>query len=100
MKVRLEDVSSVVDESVRAVATATTRTAGRRGVRTTSWNADLERPLGGRFEFVETLLRELDAALRELNAWILVDQLLVELAEAFILLIDCPTFFSIEGHLN
>ena len=72
----MQHVSSVVDEGVAAVA-ATGVSAGGGSVRSTAWNANLEWSLSTSFEFVETLLGKLDAALWELNTWILVYKLFV-----------------------
>jgi len=47
----------------------------------------------------DQLLSELDRRLRELNVWILIDQLLMKKAEGLILLTDDP-FFLIKGHMN
>ena len=73
----MQHVSSVVDEGVAAVAATGVTAAGGGSVWSTTWNADLEWSLSASFKFVETLLGKLDAALRELNTWILVYKLFV-----------------------
>lgn len=71
--------------------------------RSTTWWADTTARYGqvlAFFEFVEASLGKLVAALRELDAWVLVYEGLVQLAEAFVLLAHGPGFFSVEGHLD